>query len=101
MKLQQPSAFRPFMQELVVFPHIAQGASYHDVINRIGSSTTQRNDMIGVVGAHPFSKRAATIIASIALSFQFSIDMLRSKRTFNIFLECVPLIPMGAVMFRR
>ncbi len=94
--LQQSTTFKPFMWKFRALPMIARGASQDDevdIMSRPSFSTTYRNRVLKMVDVSPvallkFSMTARGIVASIVLSLQFLLYLLRRQRAFYCPFAC-------------
>ena len=90
-RLKQPTTFRPFMWQSSLLALVTPWARNNNVRRVIGSATTQRNDMIGMIPSQFFM----TIIALTTLPSILALYILACQCTAIITFECSIFVSIG------
>lgn len=100
--LQQAPTFKELMREPCAFFEIADRTGQHNIVHIMAwivFSAAQRNRMLNMKDVFPIFllKFGRTIIAGIALAFQFAFYLLSGQRTFYCALLYFTFMVMGAM----
>jgi hypothetical protein len=89
--LHQAISFRPFMRHFVMLFQIACTTGDDNIANVIRSTTTQRDDVIGMIGVFALFDFAFTVITFALLPFTLCLNILSGAVTRDSILTCLAI----------
>ena len=93
--LQQPTAFRPFVREFILFAQVAYRTCEHNVANVIGAATSNRDYMLSVI----LGQLLMAVVALALLPLVLLLDILSGMVPTIALYTSAAFMPITSVLF--
>ncbi len=91
MNLQQSTTFKPLMQKLILFAHIALRTGYHQIADIIGAATRQGYDMVYMVSILTRTQLFTTVVAFTLLAVILPLNIFNGMASWCFLFQRHPI----------